>query len=113
LYSEAPAPSSAPLSLDRRERAQGPTRATDHNLFIRGDYVYLANDAAGFRILELVNPATADLEEIAYFDIYPRRDWSGLRGAWTAYPYFDSGIVSISGMEQGLFIVRPDLPGGS
>ena len=35
-------------------------------------------------------------------------------GAWTAYPYLPSGIVLISGKEQGLVIVRvTDLPTSS
>jgi len=24
------------------------------------------------------------------------------------YPYFESGIVIVSGIEQGLFVLRPD-----
>ena len=25
------------------------------------------------------------------------------------YPFFDSGVVIVSGMEQGLFVLRPNL----
>ena len=30
-------------------------------------------------------------------------------GAWSVYPFFDSGVVIVSGMEQGLFVLRPNL----
>ena len=32
-----------------------------------------------------------------------------MKGAWSVYPYFNSGTVLISSTEEGLFIVRPNL----
>lgn len=28
-------------------------------------------------------------------------------GAWSVYPFFDSGTVIVSGIEQGLFVLKP------
>lgn len=30
-------------------------------------------------------------------------------GAWSTFPYFDSGLVVVSGIEQGMFVLRPDI----
>ncbi len=81
----------------------------DHNLYIRGDMVYEANYRSGLRILDATNAAEGELEEIAYFDTFPTDDNGQFGGAWSTYPYFDSGTVLISDMQRGLFIVRPEL----
>lgn len=88
----------------------GPTAAIDHNLYTLGDYVYEANYRAGLRILDLDNIASGILTEVAYFDIYPSSDTSNFNGAWSVYPYFASGVVVVSGIEQGLFVLQPNLP---
>ena len=33
-----------------------------------------------------------------------------IRDRWSVYPYFPSGNVVVSGIEQGLFVLRPNLP---
>ena len=83
------------------------TAAIDHNLYVKGDRVYQANYRAGLSILDGANSGA--LSEIGFFDIYPANDFAQFNGAWSTYPYFDSGVVVVSGIEQGLFVV---LPGG-
>lgn len=39
-----------------------------------GQFIYQANFAAGFRVLEVNDYATAAFTEVAYFDIYPISD---------------------------------------
>jgi choice-of-anchor B domain-containing protein len=84
------------------------TPAIDHNLYVRGDKAYQANYRAGLRILDLRRVADARLREVAFFDIYPPDDAAEFNAAWSSYPYFDSGTVVVSGIEQGLFVLRPD-----
>jgi choice-of-anchor B domain-containing protein len=88
----------------------GPTMATDHNQYIHNGYSYQANYRAGLRILDVADIAAANLKEVAYFDIYPSSDAAGFNGAWNNYPFFASGNVIVSGIEQGLFVVHPNLP---
>jgi choice-of-anchor B domain-containing protein len=83
--------------------------AIDHNLYIKGDYVYQSNYRAGLRILQAHDYASNQLEEVGYFDIYPLNNNPNFNGSWSNYPYFASGVVVVSGIEQGLFIVRPQL----
>jgi choice-of-anchor B domain-containing protein len=87
----------------------GTTTAIDHNQYIKGDYSYQANYRAGLRILDISNIENAQLNEVAYFDVYPANNNAQFNGAWSNYPYFESGNVIVSGIEQGLLVVRPNL----
>jgi choice-of-anchor B domain-containing protein len=82
------------------------TPAIDHNLYITDGKVYQANYRAGLRILDHRNVDQGRLREIAYFDVYPADDAAEFNGAWSSYPFFASGTVVVSGIEQGLFVLR-------
>ncbi|MEM7113059.1 MAG: choice-of-anchor B family protein [Chloroflexota bacterium] len=82
----------------------------DHNLYIKGNFVYEANYRAGLRILDMSNVGIGSLTEVAYFDVYPSSNSANFNGAWSTYPFFDSGVVIVSGIEQGLFVLQPNLP---
>lgn len=86
---------------------QATTAAIDHNQFMLGDLVFQANYRAGMRILDGSDIASAELTEIGYFDIYPANDNANFSGAWHVYPYFPSGVVIVSGIGEGLFMLRP------
>jgi choice-of-anchor B domain-containing protein len=85
------------------------TNATDHNQYVLGNYLYQANYRAGLRILRIDDIADGLLEEVAYFDVVPSSDNPGFEGAWSVYPYFESGTVIVSTDDEGLFILRPQL----
>lgn len=91
------------------------TRATDHNQYVRGGFVYQANYQAGLRILDLARIGEGVLTEAAYFDTAPGLDAPGTSGAWGLYPFFPSGNVAVSSTDRGLFILRktesPETPG--
>jgi choice-of-anchor B domain-containing protein len=87
----------------------GPDGASDHNLFIKGDRMYQANYQAGLRVVDISEPTQP--VEVGYFDTTPYGDNPpGFNGAWTAYPFFDSGAVIVSSMNEGLFVLRPVRP---
>lgn len=85
----------------------GPTRAVDHNLYILDDLAYETNYTAGLRILNISDPLNP--VEVGYFDSFPANNNASFNGAWSNYPFFKSGNVIVSNIEDGLFIVRPDL----
>ena len=87
----------------------GDLPAIDHNQYVHNGYTYQANYRSGLRILSLDDVANGNLTEVAYFDIYPASDSAGFSGAWSVYPYFDSGNVLVSGIDEGLFVLRPQL----
>jgi choice-of-anchor B domain-containing protein len=88
----------------------GPNNATDHNLYIVGNRMYQANYHAGMRVLDISDRAAP--VEIAFFDTTPYGgDPPGYTGgAWSVYPFFESGTVIVSSMNEGLFILRPGRP---
>jgi len=82
--------------------------AIDHNLYVHEGYVYEANYRAGLRILNASDVENGNLVEEAYFDVYPSSNSTAFNGAWSSYPYFNSGIVAVSHIEEGLFLLKPD-----
>ena len=76
------------------------TTATDHNLYIVGDRMYQSNYDAGFRVLDISEPERP--VEIGYFDTSPYRGGA----SWSNYPYFESGIIAVTGTGDGLFILK-------
>ena len=84
------------------------TPAIDHNLYIVGDHVFEANYRAGLQILDM-DLANEQAPEVAFFDIMPGSDLANYNGAWSNYPFFDSGVVIVNGIEQGLFVLQPNL----
>jgi choice-of-anchor B domain-containing protein len=90
----------------------GPTTASDHNQFIRGDYSYQATYRAGLRILHLANVASPSMmTEAGFFDVDPASNAAGFAGAWHVWPFYPSGNVAIFSIQRGLFVVRPNLGG--
>ncbi|AKS40400.1 choice-of-anchor B family protein [Wenzhouxiangella marina] len=88
--------------------ADGP--AIDHNQYVIGDYVFQANYKRGLRVLHIKDPATANLEEVAWFDTYPNEDGNGFSGAWNVFPFFANNLLLVSDFNRGLFIVRVSDP---
>lgn len=87
----------------------GPVASTDHNLYTRDHYAFLSNYRSGLRILDLSGIDQQQIEEVAFFDTYPEADSTGFDGAWSNYPYFESGIVVIGDINRGLFVLKPQL----
>jgi len=86
----------------------GQAESIDHNQYTKGNRSFQANYRSGLRILDTSRVAEGALSEVGFFDVYPPDDASEFNGAWSNYPYFGSGNVVISGIEQGLFVVRPN-----
>ena len=84
------------------------TSAIDHNLYIKDGIAYQSNYRAGLRLLDVSNAPNA--EEVGFFDLYPSSDAASFNGTWSNYPYFVSGVVAVSHIEEGLFLLMPDLP---
>jgi choice-of-anchor B domain-containing protein len=96
----------------------GATPAIDHNGYVRGNRFYLANYAAGVRIMKvdgLSNPSPS-MTEINYFDCYPQSNSASFNGTWNVYPYFASGNLIATGFgneningDGGLFVIKDPL----
>lgn len=82
--------------------------STDHNLYIKDGFIYEADYTAGLRIFDAADPLNP--VQVGYFDSYIPNDAASFNGAWSVYPYFPSGLVIISDIDGGLYIVNPAAP---
>jgi choice-of-anchor B domain-containing protein len=89
----------------------GATPAIDHNGYVKGNRFYLANYRAGMRVFkfeDLYDPAITvnQMQEVEFFDTHPGSNSAAYHGAWNVYPFFESGNIIISDLDQGLFVVK-------
>lgn len=85
--------------------------AIDHNGYVVGNDFYLSSYRAGLRILDISDIENRNMVETKFFDTYPGSNSANFNGAWSVYPYFESGNIVISDIDRGLFIVRDPLLG--
>jgi len=84
----------------------GQTASIDHNLYVKGSKIYMANYTSGMRVVDFNNISDNDFREEGYFDTYPSDNSTNFFGAWNVYPFFSSGVILISDINYGLFIVK-------
>ena len=82
------------------------TTAIDHNMYVKNGLVYQSNYAAGLRVLDTAGVPEGRLDEVAFFDSFPAHDEPEYVGTWSNYPYFPSGTIAVSGIDDGLFLLE-------
>ena len=82
----------------------GPTKASDHNLYVKGDRMYQSNYRAGLRILDISDPKNP--KEVGYLDTQPGENLPGFQGSWNNYPFFKNGAIGVVSIGEGFFMVR-------
>jgi choice-of-anchor B domain-containing protein len=83
----------------------GATRAIDHNLYVVGDRMYQANYNAGMRILDIADPRNP--KEVGFIDTTPGgANTPMFIGAWSIFPYFESGTIIVTSIGEGVFFVK-------
>lgn len=80
----------------------GPSKLA-HNTHIKGNFAYISHYGSELRIVDVSDPLHPI--EAASFD-KNSLDETEFVGAWGAYPYFKSGKVVISDIEDGLYVVQ-------
>jgi choice-of-anchor B domain-containing protein len=86
----------------------GPTSAVDHNGYVRGNKYYMSNYERGLTILDISNPAIP--VEVGFFDTFPDSNNPAYNGAWGVYPFLPSGLILVSDIQSGLYILREQSP---
>ena len=79
----------------------------DHNIFVKDGLAYQSNYTSGLRVTDTYQVDQGRLIERGFFDVYPADDQTQFAGTWGNYPYFDSGTVVVTGIEEGLFVLKP------
>lgn len=91
------------------------TPSIDHNLYLEDGDVYESNYTAGLRIFDYTKKSLRQGSlgtEVGFFDVFPASNIDEYAGTWSNYPFFDSGIVVVSSIDSGLFVLRPTLDDG-
>ena len=70
-----------------------------HNAHIKGNHAYISHYASGLRIIDLSDPK--NINEVGSYDT---------KDAWGAFPFFPSGKILISDIDDGLYVVKFDDP---
>lgn len=91
-------------------------RSVDHNQFVYNGLAYQSNYQAGLRVLDVSSipwaPSGKNVEEIAFFDVYPEDDnlegggealWDF--GTWSHFT-FPSGYIVVNTIDRGAFVVK-------
>jgi len=84
----------------------GTTNAIDHNGYVKDNIYYQANYTAGVRMIDVSNATNKIFSEVGFFDTYPANNNTAFNGVWNVYPYFPSGNIIISDINNGFFVIR-------
>ena len=84
----------------------GATAAIDHNGYIKDNIYYQASYTAGVRMIDISNIQNKSIAEVGFFDTYPTNNSTLFNGVWNVYPYFPSGNIIISDIDNGFFVIR-------
>ncbi|MCB9033023.1 MAG: choice-of-anchor B family protein [Chitinophagales bacterium] len=79
-----------------------------HNVRVINDYLVVAHYKLGVVIWDASHPD--NIIKVGQYDCSPNYDniASPWHGVWEAYPYFPSGNIILSDIDEGLFVVKPN-----
>ena len=67
--------------------------------------MYMSHYTSGLRILDITD--ISNPSEAAFFDVYPNNNNTSFDGTWSNYPYYGSGNIVVTSIDEGLFVLRP------
>jgi choice-of-anchor B domain-containing protein len=91
--------------LDRALSQNPGSNSAVHNTHIKNNYAVTSWYRDGVVIHDVNRPDNMIL--VGYYDTAPQSG-SGFNGAWGVYPFFPSGNLVVSDIEQGLFVLTPN-----
>ncbi len=89
--------------LDKYKSSPGQS-VTPHNVFEKYGFLFASYYKDGAIVLDGSNPS--NLIELDRYDTAPALSGSGTNGCWGIYPYFKSGTIIASDMNNGLFVFK-------
>ncbi len=82
-----------------------PGSSVAHNPYIIGNLCYISYYEDGVQVFDITDPA--NVTSFAYYDTYPDNvQYNGYIGCWGVYPFFPSGRIIASDMNNGLFVMQ-------
>jgi hypothetical protein len=85
--------------------------STPHNPYVHNNLLYVAYYQEGLQVFDVSDPL--NVTRVGFFDTFPLNTGGGFlspdyQGAWGAYPFLPSGLMLVSDMQSGLFILNTD-----
>ena len=80
------------------------TGLVPHNVHVKNDFLITSYYAEGVVITDASRPN--NLVQVGNFDTYEGPN-TGFFGAWGAFPFFDSDLILVTDIGNGLFILKP------
>lgn len=81
-----------------------PNGATVHNVFIKGKIAHFSAYSDGYWAIDISDPTKPT--PIAQYDTTPLTG-NDYHGNWGCYPFQPSGVIYLSDMQKGFFIIEP------
>ena len=79
-----------------------------HNLFVKGNHLYISYYVYGLQILDISDPA--NLASVGFYDTLEETEGMSIySGVWGAFPFFSSNRTIISDRVNGLYILQDSL----
>lgn len=75
-----------------------------HNVHVLDNYLVISHYTDGVRVVDATRPE--NLIEVGNYDTW-LGPHGGFNGAWGAYPYLNSGLILVSDINGGLFVLQP------
>lgn len=76
-----------------------------HNAHFFNGYIVTSHYRDGLTVHDASDPSNLVLT--GYYDTSPL-EGEGFNGAWGVWPYLPSGVILVTDIEEGLFIIQPD-----
>lgn len=92
-----------PPSFFKATEYVGSPTAIVHNVFVKDSLAIMSYYTKGVKIVNIANPTSP--VEIGGYDTYPSDDIGAYNGAWSVYPFFPSGKITIGDMSTGLYVI--------
>lgn len=74
-----------------------------HNQIVHDGYLYVSYYYDGLQVYDLVDPANP--ERVMHYPTCEIDNRNTYEGSWGIYPFLPSGIILVSDMQEGLFVV--------
>ena len=76
-----------------------------HNLFVKGNYLYISYYVYGLQVLDISDPA--NLFNVGFYDTLEETEGMSIySGVWGVFPFFNSNRIIMSDRVNGLYILE-------
>ena len=76
-----------------------------HNVFVKGNYLYISYYVYGLQILDISDPS--NIFSVGFYDTYPEEEGGYVySGVWGTFPYLDDNKVIMTDRVNGLYVLE-------